>query len=82
MSEIGRIKKTEKLVVLVKIIEFKGNRYVDARNHFLNDKGEWIATKKGIAVRLDQLSEFITLMEKAEAQIKKAALPQPQGATP
>lgn len=69
--EIGTINKTPKLTTKVRIVEFKGKNYVDARQFFMNDKGEWIATKKGISVRIDQLSDFITLMEKAEASLKK-----------
>jgi len=68
--EIGQIAKTPTLKTIVRIIEFKGKNYVDARQFFMNDKGEWIATKKGISVRIDQLSDFITLLEKAEASLK------------
>ena len=71
--EIGQIAKTPTLKTIVRIVEFKGKNYVDARQFFMNDKGEWIATKKGISVRIDQLSDFITLLEKAEASLKKGA---------
>jgi len=70
---IGEIVKTPKLKTMIRITEFKGKSYVDARQFFQNDKSEWIATKKGISVRLDQLSEFITLLEKAESTIQKGA---------
>jgi len=70
-SEIGSIEKTAKLKTIVRIVEFKEKTYVDARQFFQTDKGDWIATKKGISVRLDQLSEFITLLEKAEALLKR-----------
>ena len=68
--DIGEITKTPKLKMKVRITNFKGKKYVDLRNHFQNDSGEWIATKKGISVRTDQLSECITLMEKAEAELQ------------
>ena len=71
---IGEIIKTPKLKTLVRITEFKGKSYVDARQFFQNDKEEWVATKKGISVRFDQLSEFITLLEKAESTIQKEAV--------
>lgn len=74
-KEIGHIAKTPKLKTLVRIVEFKGKTYVDARQFFQNDKGEWIATKKGISVREDQLSEFITLLEKSEAHLKQGDNP-------
>ena len=70
---IGKKTKTPKLKTIVRITEFKGKSYVDARQCFQNDKEEWVATKKGISVRFDQLSEFITLMEKAESTIQKGS---------
>ena len=71
-NDVGEISKTPKLKTLVRITEFKGKTYVDARQFFMSEKNEWIATKKGISVRKDQLSEFITLLEKTEAHIKGA----------
>jgi hypothetical protein len=69
--DIGEIKKSDTLVIRIRKIEYRGKTYIDARNFFLNDKGEWIPTKKGIAVELGNLSDFITLLEKAEAQVRK-----------
>lgn len=74
-NEIGSITKTPKLKTMVRIVEFKGKTYVDARQFFQNDQNEWIATKKGISVREDQLSEFITLLERAEASLKQGGTP-------
>jgi len=71
MTEIGSIAKTPKLKTLVRIVDFKGKDYVDARQFFQNEAGEWIATKKGISVRVDQLSEFITLLERAEKHLNQ-----------
>ena len=69
--EIGQIAKTSKLTTKVRIVEFKGKTYVDARQFFMNDKTEWIPTKKGVMISVGQLSDFITLLEKAEASLKK-----------
>jgi len=67
--QIGEIEKgKDKIIVTVK--EFKGKQYIDARTYFENDEGEWIPTKKGISLTLDNLDEMIRLLQAAK---KKAA---------
>lgn len=68
---IGEIKKGKGKVV-VRIYDFKNVNYIDIRNFFENDKKEEVPTKKGIAIPLNNLSELITILEKAEQQTQKA----------
>ena len=62
---IGEIQKgKDKIIVTVK--EFKGKQYIDMRTYFENQEGEWIPTKKGISLTLDNLDEAIKLLQQAK----------------
>jgi len=63
---ISVIAKNHTTTVQTKVSEWKGNTYIDIREYFKNQAGEWIPTKKGIAITTSMLSEVITAMEKAE----------------
>lgn len=63
---ISVIAKNNTTTVQTKISEWKGNTYIDIREYFKNQQGDWIPTKKGIAITTPMLSEIITAMEKAE----------------
>ena len=65
----GEIKKGDKLVLRVTKSDFKGKTYIDCRQHFLNAEGNWIPMKKGIAIDAVHLSEYITMLEKAEKEL-------------
>jgi len=66
--QIGEIAKgKDKIIVSVK--EFKGKEYIDIRTHFENDEGEWIPTKKGISLTLNNLDEMIDLLKEAKNKV-------------
>ena len=66
---ISVIAKNNTTTVQTKISEWKGNTYIDVREYFKNQAGDWIPTKKGIAITVPMLSEIITALEKAEEQL-------------
>jgi len=71
MSILGTLKKTNNMETRIRKVDYKGNTYIDTRNHFKNNSNEWIPTRKGIMIPVRQLSEFITVLEKAEATLTK-----------
>lgn len=50
------------------LIEFKGQRYMDIREHFTSDAGKLTPTKKGVAIPVDKITTIVNLVEQAEAQ--------------
>lgn len=69
---IGTIEKNKKTRTHVRLTTWKDNTYVDVRDFFLSKSGEYIPTKRGITIRANVLSEILSFMEQAEAQIKGA----------
>ena len=67
-EEIGRIQKNRTTFTLVQLMEYKGNRYMDIREFFTSASGDFVATKKGVAIPIDKISELVTLVERAEAK--------------
>ncbi len=70
--KIGELSKNsvEKLVFQIK--EFKGKTFIDVRIFFLNDKGEFSPTKKGIIINPDIAEEALTLFKKAVDELTKS----------
>jgi len=73
---IGEIikKDTEKLIISRK--EYMGFPYIDIRQFFLGNNGEWLPTKKGITIspakvkNLIQILNFsLTVVEQKEGRI-------------
>jgi len=62
MEIIGEIQKNQKEKIIVSVNEFKGHRYVDLRIHFEGDNGEYVPTKKGIAISSKIVEEVVELI--------------------
>mgnify|MGYP003964485663 FL=1 len=62
MEIIGEIQKNQKEKIIVSVNEFKGHRYVDLRIHFEGDDGEYVPTKKGIAISSKIVEEVVELI--------------------
>ena len=71
--ELGVIgsEKTNTHAVKVAIREWNGELGVDLRRWY-KFGNEWKATAKGIRLRLHEVSEAITYLERAEQEMKKA----------
>jgi hypothetical protein len=67
---IGEIVKTNSVKTKIRITEFKGRTFLDIRD-FFKGKGavDFGPTKKGIAIDISRISDIITLLEKAEAEL-------------
>lgn len=69
-GDIGEIKKTGVVVTKVRLTEFKGRRFLDIRDFFKpKNSAEFAPTKKGVALDITKIPEFISLIEQAEAKV-------------
>jgi hypothetical protein len=64
MEIIGELKIKDNVKLVLSHGEFKGNNRIDLRQHFLNDKEEWIVTRKGINFDSEWVDKFLELVEK------------------
>jgi hypothetical protein len=74
---IGEIQKNALEKVVVTLGEYKGKQRVDIRTYFLPNQAEpdnpdnWIPTKKGINLSLDNWLEFKELVKKIDKAVGK-----------
>ena len=54
--------------VKIHVQTFKGKPYVDIRTWIENDKGEWIATPKGLTLSIELLPALIAALQKADEE--------------
>jgi len=57
----------------IRISRFKDRDYLDIRNYYEDDAGEWKPTRKGIAVPVEFYDELMESMNAAKAEIDKRA---------
>ena len=60
----------------IRLSRFRERDYLDIRNFYEADDGEWKPTRKGIAIPVDLYEELISALKQAEPMIKD--LPKPQ----
>ena len=67
---IGEITKTANVKTIIRLTEFKGHELLDIRDHF-KPRGSttYSPTRKGIAIDKSKVSDIITLLEQAEAEL-------------
>ena len=53
------IEKSETDIIRIALNEFKGREYVDIRQHFKNEDGEYTPTKKGVTFNPELIDEVI-----------------------
>jgi hypothetical protein len=68
---LGEVIKTANVKTMIRITEFKGRTFLDIRD-FFKAKGavDFGPTKKGVALDISKISDIITILEKAEAEMK------------
>jgi len=66
---IGEIQKNSIEKIRVILSEYKGYKFIDIRVYVEDDKGEWIPTKKGIAVPPDKVDEIVSLLKEAKGNL-------------
>jgi hypothetical protein len=59
--------------VHVRLSRFRDRDYLDIRNFYQTEEGEWKPTRKGIAIPVDLYNELIEALEAAKGEIAKRA---------
>jgi len=59
--------------VHVRVSKFRDRDYLDIRNFYETDDGEWKPTRKGIAIPVDLYDELIDALTEAKGEIEKRA---------
>ena len=54
------------------IKEFKGRRYIDVRIYYMDDKGEWKPTRKGISLATDFMPELKQAVLAIEKELQES----------
>jgi hypothetical protein len=66
---IGEISKNSIEKIRVTLSEYKGYTFLDVRIYVEDDTGEWIPTKKGIAISKDNLEPLIKLLDEGKKKL-------------
>ena len=61
----------------IRISRFKDRDYLDLRNYYEDDAGEWKPTRKGIAVPVEFYDELMESLAAAKIEIDKRAKDKP-----
>lgn len=59
----------------IRLSKFRDRDYLDIRNFYETDDGEWKPTRKGIAVPVDLYDELMKGLAEAKPEIEKRAAP-------
>ena len=57
----------------IRLSKFKDRDYLDIRNFYETDEGEWKPTRKGIAVPVDLYDDLMEGLNEAKAKIEERA---------
>ena len=57
----------------IRLSKFRDRDYLDIRNFYETDEGEWKPTRKGIAVPVDLYDDLMAGLGEAKAEIEKRA---------
>jgi hypothetical protein len=55
----------------VRVSRFKDRDYIDVRNFYESDDGQWLPTRKGIAVPVELYGELLDALGAAKAEVDK-----------
>lgn len=72
---VSTFKRNATEEVRIGVKEFRGKRYIDLRIYYMDDKGDWKPTKKGISLNTEfmpELKQAVLSLEKALAEEEKA----------
>ena len=58
---------TEKLII--ENSEYKGHKLVSLRIYYLSADEEWLPTKKGVTVKVEQFGELMDALDKIKGEI-------------
>ena len=69
---IGEFNKNSWEVVRVQFTDFKEQKLLDVRVWVLKDSGDYIPTKKGLSLKLEQVEDLKQVIDRAVTEIEKA----------
>jgi hypothetical protein len=72
---IGEIKRNKSNSIRVSIEPYQGRLFLDIRLYFKAEAENYVATKKGIKIDLEEMQEFLMLIDSAKkksTQLKKS----------
>ena len=72
LTEVASLAKNASTKIVFSVTEYKGQRYVDVREHVTSATYTGF-TKKGIRLHADQLDGFIERLQKVKSTLSKAA---------
>lgn len=58
-------------LVRVELSEFKGSQYVGARIYYMDDKGDWKPTRKGLTLTPELMVKVRDAIDEALSEIEK-----------
>ena len=61
----------------IRLSRFKDRDYLDIRNFYETEDGEWKPTRKGIAVPVDLYDDLMKALTEAKPEIEKRAAAEP-----
>ena len=64
---VAELERGPEQKIVIRRTTFRGHDYLDIRNFFLTASGEWLPTKKGIAIPWELRGELIAALKRAEA---------------
>jgi hypothetical protein len=67
---IAEIEKNMRERIKVSIEEYRNSRFVDCRVYWQNDEGEWLPSKKGIALSADTIDAVIQALQQASKKLE------------
>jgi hypothetical protein len=67
---IGEIVKNTREKIRISVTEYKEHWYIDCRVYFEGKEGNWLPTKKGIALNADAIDGVIELLKEASKELK------------
>jgi len=71
---IHEFNKNSTEVVRIQLTEYDGKQLLDIRVWVQNDKGDFVPTRKGISIRVDQIDDLKEAIDKAAEEIEKNQL--------
>ncbi|MCK4506625.1 MAG: transcriptional coactivator p15/PC4 family protein [Candidatus Aegiribacteria sp.] len=57
-------------LVRIELSEFKGNQYIGARIYYMDDKGDWKPTRKGITLMPEMMEQVRDALSEALKEIE------------
>ena len=73
---VGVIDKGLGSRVHVRLSRFRDKDYLDIRNFYEGDDGEWLPTRKGIAVPVELYADLMQVLEGAKEQVEARIPPE------